>query len=117
MMTELEKYYNKFNEEKRYDEAAAKLELKAKRAAERRAEQAAHEKNLRQGKRRPKEVPSRPAAPEKADAPAQRPKAAGSRKPSGPSRGNRPKARAAVNPYAHSRPVKKGKGSFRKKES
>ena len=45
------------------------------------------------------------------------PKAAGSRKPSGPSRGNRPKARAAVNPYAHSRPVKKGKGSFRKKES
>ena len=100
-----------------YGEAAAKLELKAKRAAERRAEQAAHEKNLRQGKRRPKEVPSRPAAPEKADAPAQRPKAAGSRKPSGPSRGNRLKARAAVNPYAHSRPVKKGKGSFRKKES
>ena len=100
-----------------YGEAAQKLELKAKRAAERRAEQAAHEKNLRQGKRRPKEVPSRPAAPEKADAPAQRPKTAGSRKPSGPSRGNRPKARAAVNPYAHSRPVKKGKGSFRKKES
>ena len=100
-----------------YGEAAERLELKAKRAAERRAEQAAHEKNLRQGKRRPKEVPSRPAAPEKADAPAQRPKAAGSRKPSGPSRGNRPKARAAVNPYAHSRPVKKGKGSFRKKES
>ena len=100
-----------------YGDAAERLELKAKRAAERRAEQAAHEKNLRQGKRRPKEVPSRPAAPEKADAPAQRPKAAGSRKPSGPSRGNRPKARAAVNPYAHSRPVKKGKGSFRKKES
>ena len=100
-----------------YGEAAQKLELKAKRAAERRAEQAAHEKNLRQGKRRPKEVPSRPAAPEKADAPAQRPKAVGSRKPSRPSRGNRSKARAAVNPYAHSRPVKKGKGSFRKKES
>ena len=99
-----------------YGEAAERLELKAKRAAERRADQAAHEKNLLQGKRRPKEVPSRPAAPEKADAPAQRPKAAGSRKPSGPSRGNRPKARAAVNPYAHSRPVKKGKGSFRKKE-
>ena len=101
----------------RYDEAAARLELKAKRAAERRAEQAAHEKNIRQGKRKPKEAPSQPAAPEKSTAPAQRPKAAVSRKSSRPSRGNRPKARAAENPYAHSRPVKKGKGSFRKKES
>ena len=35
----------------KYDEAAAKLELKAKRAAERKAELLAHEKNLRRGKR------------------------------------------------------------------
>ena len=34
-----------------------------------------------------------------------------------PSKGNRPKPRGNPNPYAHSRPVKKGKGSFRKKES
>lgn len=95
-----------------YGEAAAKLELKAKRAAERRAEQLAHEKNIRQGKRKPKAAPESPAAP------APRPKAAVSRKkPSRPSRENRPRARAAENPYAHSRPVKKGKGSFRKKES
>ena len=100
-----------------YGEAAQKLELKAKRAAERRAEQLAHEKNIRQGKRKPKAAPV-PAAPESPAAPASRPKAAVSRKkPSRPSRENRPRARAAENPYAHSRPVKKGKGSFRKKES
>ena len=119
----------------RYDEAAAKLELKAKRAAERRAEQLAHEKNLRTGKRRPKKEAPEKAAPEKAvpkqDSPVKpsarkaasgktapgkprsgRPGSGGSR----PSRSSRPKPRAAYNPYAHSRPVKKGKGSFRKKE-
>ena len=100
-----------------YGEAAARLELKAKRAAERRAEQLAHEKNIRQGKRKPKAAPA-PEVPEKTAAPAPRPKAAVPRKrPSRPSRENRPRTRAAENPYAHSRPVKKGKGSFRKKES
>ena len=34
-----------------------------------------------------------------------------------PSKSNRPKPNGRPNPYAHSRPVKKGKGSFRKKES
>ena len=34
----------------KYDEAAARLELKAKRAAERKAEMLAHEKNVRTGK-------------------------------------------------------------------
>ena len=34
-----------------------------------------------------------------------------------PSKSSRPKPRGKTNPYAHSRPVKKGKGSFRKKES
>ena len=36
------------------------------------------------------------------------------RRKSRPSKENRPKPR--TDPYAHSRPVKKGKGSFRKKE-
>lgn len=39
-----------------YDEAAARLDLKARRAAERRAEQLAHEKNMRTGKRDRKSV-------------------------------------------------------------
>ena len=102
----------------RYEESAVRLDVKAQRAAERRAEQLAHEKNLRQGKKRVKKVPP----PEEAPPPKTvRSRIAGS--PSGsqpksrPSKGNRPKPRAKPNPYAHSRPVKKGKGSFRKKES
>ena len=102
----------------RYGESAARLDVKAQRAAERRAEQLAHEKNLRQGKKRVKKVPP----PEEAPPPKTvRSRIAGS--PSGsqpksrPSKGNRPKPRAKPNPYAHSRPVKKGKGSFRKKKS
>ena len=102
----------------RYGESVARLDVKAQRAAERRAEQLAHEKNLRQGKKRVKKVPP----PEEAPPPKTvRSRIAGS--PSGsqpksrPSKGNRPKPRAKPNPYAHSRPVKKGKGSFRKKES
>ena len=102
----------------RYGESAARLDVKAQRAAERRAEQLAHEKNLRQGKKRVKKVPP----PEEAPPPKTvRSRIAGS--PSGsqpksrPSKGNRPKPRAKPNPYAHSRPVKKGKGSFREKES
>ena len=111
-----------------YDEAAAKLDLKAQRAAERRAEQKAHEKNVRTGKAKKKDAPVQEAPVQ--EAPAQKPKkqSAGERKPtekkytprkgtSRPSRDNRQKPRAKTNPYAHSRPVKKGKGSFRKKES
>lgn len=105
----------------RYDEAAARLELKAKRAAERRAEQLAHEKNLRTGKRRPKKEAPEKAAPEKAvpqkTAPENRRGARPASGKSRPSGYNRSKPRAASNPYAHSRPVKKGKGSFRKKET
>ncbi len=96
----------------RYGEAAAQLEVKAKRARERQAERLAHEKNVRRGKRKPGKVPERPAK-----------KAAGER--AAPSRGTgsrpaarsgRPKPGARAKPYAHSRPVKKGKGSFRKRE-
>ena len=106
-----------------YDEAAAKLDLKAQRAAERRAEQKAHEKNIRTGKVKKKEsseqeVPK--AEPKKQSADERKPaeKKYTPRKGAGrPSRDNRQKPRAKTNPYAHSRPVKKGKGSFRKKES
>ena len=105
-----------------YGEAAQKLELKAKRAAERRAEQQAHEKNLRTGKRKvkkaapPEEVPQKAAAPSRKPRETARPAAgdAARRRKSRPSKENRPKPR--TDPYAHSRPVKKGKGSFRKKE-
>ena len=108
---------------KRYGETAERLELKARRAAERRAEQKAHEKNVRTGKYHgkqpePKQEEEQPKkkqvrreeAPKKPDAPR---KHTASR----PSRENRPKPRAASNRFAHSRPVKKGKGSFRKKEN
>ena len=40
-----------------YAEASERMALKARRAAERKAEQAAHEKNVRRGKRRAKEAP------------------------------------------------------------
>lgn len=148
-----------------YDEAAARLDVKAKRAAARKAEQLAHEKNLRTGRKRPK-APSpqqapEPSKPPEAARPPGRPKtvpqgerhspgpAAGtsnrirssgdkaphrpgtnsyharsfgerdSRSASGP-RSSRPsrdkRPRPKTNPYVRSRPVKKGKGSFRKKD-
>ena len=108
----------------RYAEAAERLDLKAKRAAERQAEQRAHEKNVRTGKykaKKPAPEPEKADPPQKerirSDAPSgdshgKRPGYSKSR----PSKENRPKPRAKANPYAHSRPVKKGKGSFRKKE-
>ena len=109
-----------------YGEAAERLALKAKRAAERRAEMQAHEKNVRRGKVRKKSaLPAEPQA-----APAQRPPAvpkpgpgpahsSGGRPRKGSSRSfreNRPGQRSRANPYVHSLPVKKGKGSFRKKQ-
>ena len=98
-----------------YGEAAQKLELKARRAAERRAEQQAHEKNVRAGRRKVKKAAPPEEPPKKASVSA-RPAGedASPRRKSRPSKENRPRPRA--NPYAHSRPVKKGKGSFRKKE-
>ena len=132
----------------KYDEDLAKLELKAKRAAERKSEAARHEKNLRRGIKRPKKqeektgnasakagegkpAGQRPSGPRKSTD-GRRSSGTGSRtfarteggsprttRKSGsrPSKSSRPKPRGKTNPYAHSRPVKKGKGSFRKKES
>ena len=143
-----------------YGEAAQRLELKAKRAAERKSELAAHEKNLRRGKKRsrPAPEPSRAeASAKRAERPPRRPggdtdrkrpggpggKSAGLKKPGGAKRAaggpgqgfggaggrgrsgisggsRKPGERAfsgsrtvAGKTAFHSRPVKKGKGSFR----
>lgn len=176
-----------------YKESAERLELKARRAAERKEELTAHEKNLRQGKRRPA-APEEPVPPKSAprtgngnvrrnsgnaaqqvpqkrtgrpvrkesdrkesdrtvrktsdrpfhkktdqpfgktpgrsSAKGPRPSFGKSppgaaprpphsdRTPAGPRQGGHPHGtRKSANPYLHSRPVKRGKGSFRKKES
>ena len=95
----------------KYDEAAARLELKAKRAAERKAEQLAHEKNVRTGKvkAKKKEEPEKKASQKAPAAEAPKTKRSAPAGKSRLSKENRPKPRANSNPYAHSRPVKKGK--------
>jgi len=135
----------------RYDEAAARLELKAKRAAERQAEQRAHEKNVRTGRRKAETAPEargsgkaagRPAAkgrrspsgspvgkrpletpaskagrtPKKPDGKGGRPFEKRSPNPTGGRASSRDGRSGQRNPFPHSRPVKKGKGSFRKKD-
>ncbi|MBR4991790.1 MAG: 50S ribosomal protein L7 [Clostridia bacterium] len=116
----------------RYDEAHAALQVKARRAAERKAEMLAHKKNIRTGKVRrkeaPPETPAQPQSQRQSAAADRRPPRDdrprdrkplgdhGSRKSAGtkrPSKANRPAPRAE-NRFAGSRPVKKGKGSFRK---
>ena len=104
-----------------YADAADRMDVKARRAAERRAEQAAHEKNLRQGKRRRKAPPAPKAAKPPAEMPPER--APDGNRPRGakpyrsrPPRDARPQPKAQARPYANRRPVKKGKGSFRKKK-
>ena len=131
-------------DEKKFGETAARLDVKAKRAEARRAEQRAHEKNVRTGKYKAKKTVPAAEAPEEqpAEVPQQKPRqpkarpavlhsadegerpfnrgsAAGrtASRGSRPSKANRPAAkRPKYDPYAHSRPVKNGKGSFRKKE-
>ena len=88
----------------RYAPAAQRLEVKALRAARRRAEQAQHEKNLRRGKKKAAPVQAAPApqAPQKPEKSARRPRRPGQRP-----QGERPR-------FAGSRPVHKGKGSPKK---
>jgi len=106
---------------KRYEESAKRMEVKAQRAAQRKAEQLAHEKNVRTGKykAKPKEAPQQEPA-EKKDAPKKTERRSDGEalkaRHSRPSKENRPKPRAKTNRFAGSRPVKKGKGSFRRKE-
>ena len=96
-------------DEARYGAAAAQLSIKAKRAAERKREQLQHEKNVQQGKKRAK--PATEAVPEvKAEQPAA-PKKSAPRK----NAVRKPVSPAPAERYANSRPVKKGKGSNKKK--
>ncbi len=101
----------------RFDETARRLDLKVQRAAERRLEQRNHQRNVRTGKyqsQRKAANAARPQGQKKAEAPASPGKGAPSPKGSRPSRDNRPKSRTNENRFAHSRPVKKGKGSYKK---
>ncbi len=91
-----------------YGETAARLEKKNLRAAERKAEKKAHERNVRQGrvkKRAP--VSAKPETPPEKGRPP-----AAARVEHRPARS---KPSAAGSRWRNSRPVKKGKGSFRKR--
>ena len=87
-----------------YQAAAEALEIKAKRAAERRREQEQHEKNLKSGKRRMKTVPAAQKE-EKKEVP-QKHEAKRPARPAAKKKPPKPKSR-----FEGSLPVKKGKGS------
>ena len=91
-------------EPEKYQTAAEALEVKAKRAAERRQEQAQHEKNIKTGRKRIKTVPA-PQAEEKKEVP-QKLEAKRSARPAVKRKKPEPKSR-----FEGSLPVKKGKGS------
>ena len=109
-------------DEARYGEAAEKLALKARRAAERRREMAQHEKNVRAGRKKPRrEPPAAPAGKENTDKARMDEKKPPHRTVKhGRTRAEREKAHRAAEKeksarrFVHSRPVKKGKGSVRK---
>ena len=109
------------SDEAHYGEAAKRLSVKAARAAERRKELKQHEKNVRTGKKKPhQEEPPQPApaaktkSAEKSES--KRPRGAVKH---GRTRAEREKAHRAAEKqraarrFAHSRPVKKGKGSIK----
>lgn len=102
-------------EPEKYGAAAEQLDVKAQRAMERRAEQARHEKNLRQGKCRV-HAGKTPEPPEKRNSEQNPAKTSGNR---GKHRGGVPprkaRPRTARERFAGSLPVKRGKGSGRKK--
>lgn len=106
----------------KYGAAAAQLDVKAQRAMERRAEQLRHEKNLRQGKRRvhSDKPPEPPAAQQEEPKRRTKPPEHGFKKPGrGGGRGDGTRRKAAhrsENRFAGSLPVKRGKGSVRKKQ-
>ena len=108
-----------------YQAAAQALDVKAQRARERKEEQAQHEKNLRQGKRRPHggkppeetHEPPETAAP-KSKAPPRRERTARQgdrvykeRSARNAKGGGRAGGEAAGKRWENARPVKKGKGS------
>lgn len=120
----------------RYGEAVSLLDTKARRAQQRREEQRAHEKNVKTGRYKgappPPPPPLNEEPPKQHKAPSKKTaapkKAAPKKDASSPQAGKPPRREQASapsrgsgrsgsgnksNPYAHSRPVKKGKGSFR----
>ena len=99
-----------------FEAAAQALEVKAKRAAQRKAEQLQHEKNIHNGKKK-KAAPAPKAAEE--SKPAERRQRPGGDRPSRsrrPSRTDRRRVQEERPRFAGSRPVKKGKGSVKKKK-
>lgn len=106
----------------RFDETAQRLDLKAQRAAERRQEQRNHEKNVRTGKYKAAKKAAVPKTEEPKAAQPQRSAAGRTYKvassPAARSRKDeRSKPKGSQNRFAHSRPVKKGKGSVKKDRS
>ena len=89
----------------RYGDAAEKMDVKARRAAERKREQAQHEKNVRQGKKR---VHAEAPAPQTGEKKEKRPAHTYTKR--------RGMKTADRDRFAGSRPVKKGKGSDHKKK-
>lgn len=103
--------------DERFAETAEKLSIKAQRAAERRKEAEAHERNVRTGKKKPK----------KEEKPREE-KSAKSAVKSGEKRGKESRKqreerrregakRAAAKRFEGARPVKKGKGSQKKEKA
>lgn len=103
-------------EPEKFTGAAERMAIKAQRARERKLEQLAHEKNVRTGKKRPPKPLEKAAPPEhesrgggekkKTSQPARKERGAAAR--------SRQKVQARVR-FEGSKPVKKGKGSGRKK--
>lgn len=103
-------------DESRYGAAAEALSVKAKRAAERKAEKLQHEKNVQQGKKRKKETTEKTAAEPAAAIKTNQVKKSEKNRSTGKS-GSRSKSapKTETDRFANSRPVKKGKGSVKKK--
>lgn len=115
----------------KYAVSAQRLALKAQRAMERREEAERHEKNLRAGKKKhgapspqPPQPPAKRGIPAAKKPPApshggesRPPRKAGSRHGGGSAARSgvrKPARESAAQRFAHSRPVKKGKGSVKK---
>ena len=99
---------------KHYAAAADQLQLKAKRAAQRRQEKLQHEKNIHNGKKKITAATKRAE-----DKPEERQERTESRYKKRPRRTNRPGQHRTYEEkprFAGSRPVKKGKGSVKKKK-
>ena len=100
---------------KHYEAAAQALEVKAKRAAQRKAEQLQHEKNIHNGKKK-KAVPAPQAAEEKPSSQRRERREGDHQRSARPRRTDRRRVHEERPRFAGSRPVKKGKGSVKKKK-